>query len=220
MEAFARISAMPFLDPRKPYPITLADGTPYCETVQLAAVIDHPRMEIGDFSYFTHSGTAEETAAILAPYLYPFSQEQLVIGRFVQIAREAIIITSSANHAMSGVTTYPFRVFSPDTISGYQDLPFHDTVIGHDVWIGHGATIMPGVTIGSGAIIAARAVVTRHVPPYSIVGGNPARLIRMRFTDEQIADLLTLAWWDWPLDRIERALPHLESGDIAALKAF
>lgn len=209
---------MPFLNPRQAYPITLADGTPYGETVQLAAVIDHPRMEIGDFSYFTHSGKADETAAILAPYLYPFSQERLVIGRFVQIAREAIIITSSANHAMSGVTTYPFRVFSPETIDGYQDLPFQDTVVGHDVWIGHGATIMPGVTIGSGAIIAARAVVTRDVPPYAIVGGNPATVIRMRFTDEEIAVLLALAWWDWPLDKIERALPHLESGDIAALR--
>lgn len=208
---------MPFLDPRQPHPIMLADGTPYRETVQLAAVIDHPRMEVGDFSYFTHSSRAEETAQILAPYLYPFSQERLVIGRFVQIAREAIIITSSANHAMTGITTYPFRVFSPETIDGYQDLPFHDTVVGHDVWIGNGATIMPGVTIGSGAIIAARAVVTRDVPPYAIVGGNPATVIRMRFTDEEITDLLTLAWWDWPLDKIERALPHLESGDIAAL---
>lgn len=209
---------MPFLDPRQPHPITLTDGTPYRETVQLAAVIDHPRMEVGDFSYFTHSGRAEETAQILAPYLYPFSQERLVIGRFVQIAREAIIITSSANHAMTGVTTYPFRVFSPETIDGYQHLPFHDTVVGHDVWIGHGATIMPGVTIGSGAVIAARAVVTRDVPPYAIVGGNPATVIRQRFSDEDISDLLALAWWDWPLDRIERALPHLESGDIAALK--
>ena len=209
---------MPFLDPRQPHPITLADGTPYRETVQLAAVIDHPRMAVGDFSYFTHSGRAEETVQILAPYLYPFSQERLIIGRFVQIAREAIIITSSANHAMTGVTTYPFRVFSPQTIDGYQDLPYRDTVIGHDVWIGHGATIMPGVTIGSGSIIAARAIVTRDVPPYAIVGGNPATVIRQRFSDEDISDLLALAWWDWPLDRIERALPHLESGDIAALK--
>ncbi|MFN3717662.1 MAG: CatB-related O-acetyltransferase [Rhizobium rhizophilum] len=208
---------MPFLDPRQPYPITLADCIPYRETVQLAAVIDHPRMQIGDFSYFTHSGKADETAAILVPYLYPFSQERLMIGRFVQIAREAMIITSSANHAMSGVTTYPFRVFSPDTITDDQDLPFKDTVIGHDVWVGHGATIMPGVTIGSGAIIAARAVVTRDVPPYAIVGGNPATVIRKRFTDEEIADLLALAWWDWPLDKIERALPHLESGDVGAL---
>lgn len=209
---------MPFLDARQPYPITLANGTPYRETVQLAAVIDHPRMEIGDFSYFTHSGKVDETAAILAPYLYPFSRERLVIGRFVQIAREAICITSSANHAMSGVTTYPFRVFSPQTIDGYQDLPYRDTVIGHDVWIGHGATIMPGVTIGPGSIIAARAVVTQNVPPYTIVGGNPATMIRQRFSEAEIADLLALAWWDWPLDKIERALRHLESGDFAALK--
>ncbi|GEO85443.1 MULTISPECIES: CatB-related O-acetyltransferase [Alphaproteobacteria] len=209
---------MPLLNPELAFPITLAGGTPYRQTMYLKNVIDHPRMEIGDFSYFSHSAPAEETADILAPYLYPFSREKLTIGKFVQIARGAFFITSSANHAMGGLTTYPFRVFNPDTIGGYDDLPFKDTVVGHDIWIGHNATIMPGVTIGHGAIVAAASVVTHDVPPYAIVGGNPARLIRMRYPDEVIAELLQTAWWDWPLDKVEANLAALECGDIKALR--
>ncbi|MBC2772178.1 CatB-related O-acetyltransferase [Rhizobium sp. AQ_MP] len=207
---------MPLLDPYALHPITLPDGTIYRDTVHLARAVNHPRMEIGEFSYFTHSGSVEQTAEILAPYLGHGCREKLVIGKFAQIARGCYFITSSANHPMGGITTYPFRIFRPETF-GYKDLPVRDTILGHDVWMGHGATVMPGVSIGHGAIVGAGSVVARDVPPYAIVGGNPARLIRMRFTDEQIADLLTLAWWDWPLDKIERALPHLESGDIAAL---
>ena len=173
-------------------------------------------MEIGDFSYYTHSGKVEETAGILAPYLFPNSKEKLVIGRYAQIARGSYFISADANHPMDGVTTYPFRIFRPETF-GYANLPYRDTVVGHDVWIGHNATIMSGVTIGHGAIVAAEAVVTRDVPPYGIVGGNPARLIRMRYADEVIAELLNIAWWDWPLEKVEANLAALESGDIAAL---
>ncbi|CDZ36492.1 CatB-related O-acetyltransferase [Neorhizobium galegae] len=208
---------MPLLDATATHPITLPDGRLYRDTVYLKNVIDHPRMEIGDFSYYTHSGEPEDTAGILAPYLFRSSLERLVIGKFVQIARGSYFITSSANHPMTGFTAYPFRIFKPETF-GYKDLPVRDTIVGHDVWIGHNAAIMPGVTIGHGAIVAAASVVARDVPPYAVVGGNPAGLIRMRYPAEIIAELLELAWWDWPIDKIEANLPALESGDLAALK--
>lgn len=208
---------MPLLDATATHPITLPDGRLYRDTVYLKNVIDHPRMEIGDFSYFTHSGEPDETAGILAPYLFRDSRERLVIGKFVQIARGSYFITSSANHPMTGFTTYPFRIFKPETF-GYKDLPVRDTIIGNDVWIGHNAAIMPGVNIGHGAIVAAASVVARDVPPYAVVGGNPAGLIRVRYPAEIIAELLELAWWDWPIDKIEANLSALESGDLAALK--
>lgn len=209
---------MALLDAKAVYPITLPDGTVFKETVHLNNVIDHPRMEIGDFSYYTHSGKLEDTAAILAPFLGHEVRERLVIGKFAQIARGSYFITSSANHPMTGFTTYPFRIFKPETF-GYKDLPVKDTVVDHDVWIGQNAAIMPGVHIGSGAIVAAASVVTRNVPPYAVVGGNPARVIRMRYSEEMIEELLRLAWWDWPLDKIEANLEALTSGDIAKLKS-
>ncbi|MBW9054846.1 CatB-related O-acetyltransferase [Rhizobium mesosinicum] len=208
---------MPLLDANSVFPITYPDGRVSKATVYLKNVIDHPRMEIGDYSYFTHYGKLEETAEILAPYLGPSCRERLVIGKFVQIARGSYFITSSANHPMGGITTYPFRIFKPETF-GYKDLPVKDTVVEHDVWIGHDAVIMPGVRIGAGAIVAASSVVTRDVPPYAVVGGNPASIIRMRYPVEVISEVLDLAWWDWPIDKIEANLPALESGDLAALK--
>lgn len=208
---------MALLDSNAIHPITLPDGTVYRDTVSLKNVIDHPCMEIGDYSYYTHSGKPEDTAAILAPYLGHGVRERLVIGKFVQIARGSYFITSSANHPMNGFTTYPFRVFKTETF-GYKDLPVKDTIVGHDVWIGHDAAIMPGVHIGAGAIVAAASVVTRDVPLYAVVGGNPASVIRMRYSNEVISELLDLAWWDWPIDKIEANLTALTSGDLAALR--
>jgi virginiamycin A acetyltransferase len=207
---------MPFIDANSIFPITHPDGTVSRTTIFLKNVVNHPRMEIGDYTYFTHYGKLGETGEILAPYLFRGSREKLVIGKFVQIARGSYFITSSANHPMWGVTTFPFRIFRPETF-GYEDLPVKDTVVGHDVWIGHDAVVMPGVHIGAGAIIAARSVVTRNVPAYSIVGGNPAAVIRMRFEDDVISKLLEIAWWDWPIEKIEANIPVLERGDLSTL---
>ncbi|MGX1260031.1 CatB-related O-acetyltransferase [Sinorhizobium fredii] len=203
---------MALLDANAVNPITLPDGTVYRDTVYLKNVIDHPRMEIGDFSYYTHSGKPEDTAGILAPYLGHSVRERLVIGKFVQIARGSYFITSSANHPMAGFTTYPFRIFKPETF-GYKDLPVKDTIVDHDVWIGQNAAIMPGVHIGAGAIVAAASVVARDVPPYAVVGGNP-----VRYSSEVISELLRLAWWDWPIEKIEANLTALSSGDMATLR--
>jgi virginiamycin A acetyltransferase len=210
------------LDPSLRYPVLLPDGTAVTTMVHLNRVIDHPGITVGDFTYANDFDPPSDWAARLAPYLYPGAPERLVIGRFCQIAHGVRFITASANHDMSGLTTFPFPVFDPVTIDGYKasfaGLP--DTEIGHDVWIGHGALILPGVRIGSGAIIGAGAVVTRDVAAYTVVGGNPARRIRPRFPPEDVARLLALAWWDWPLDRIRRAVPALLSPDLAQLEAM
>ncbi|MDR6757944.1 virginiamycin A acetyltransferase [Mycoplana sp. BE70] len=210
---------MPLLNSTLAHPITAPDGTVIRNTVYLRNVIDHPRIEVGDYSYASDFSCPDDWAATLAPYLFDFSQEKLVIGRFVQIAHGVRFITSSANHPMDGFTTYPFRIFNLAATGGYADLPFNDTVIGHDVWLGHGAQVMPGVTIGPGAIVAAGAVVTRDVEPYTIVGGNPGAPIRKRFGDEVISTLLDLAWWDWDPERIERNIAALESADLVALRS-
>lgn len=210
---------MPLLNMDAVHPITAPDGTVITNTVYLQNVIDHPRITVGAYSYASNFTPQTNWAQILAPYLFPISKEKLVIGKFCQFAHGTTFITSSANHPMGGFSTYPFRVFKPETMIDYINLPSRDTVVGHDVWIGHNATIMPGVTIASGAIIASGAVVTKDVAPYTIVGGNPAQVIRQRFSDEVIADLMAIAWWDWPIDRIEANLAVIEGADIEALRS-
>lgn len=207
------------LDATRRYPIALPDGTPITNTVHLSVAISHPRFTAGDYSYFSHFHMPEDPLSVLAPYLFPFSKERLTIGKFCQFAHATTFITSSANHPMGGFSTYPFRVFNPETMAGYIDLPAKDTVVGNDVWIGYGAIIMPGVTIGDGAIIATGAVVTKDVPPYAIAGGNPAQVVRQRFSDAVIADLLAIRWWDWPVETIEANLSLIEGADIEGLKS-
>jgi acetyltransferase-like isoleucine patch superfamily enzyme len=144
----------------------------------------------------------------------------LRVGAFCSIA-DNVQIFLGGNHRTDWITTYPFSAFRPDA-RRFAGMPQTkgDIVIGNDVWIGDGATILSGVTIGDGAVIGARAVIAKDVPPYAVMIGNPARLLRRRFTEPQIEQLLRLAWWNWPDAKIDRAMPHLMAGDVEALVAF
>ncbi|MEI9903602.1 MAG: hypothetical protein WDN06_06155 [Asticcacaulis sp.] len=143
------MTAMPLLDRSARHPIRLPDGTAVPTAVYLNQVIDHPRMAIGDYSYASNLTAPSDWAQTLAPYLFAFSRERVTIGRFCQFAHGTTFITSSANHPMAGFSTYPFRVFKPETMAAYLDLPVKDTVIGNDVWTGHGVMVMPGVTLAT-----------------------------------------------------------------------
>lgn len=209
----------PFASPDTLHPVRLPDGSPHLGTVFLRPAIRHPRWRIGDYSYASAHRPPEDWAAHLAPYLYEFSSENLVIGRFCQIADGVQFITASANHRHDGFTSYPFAIFGGGGMDGRASLPAPgaDTVIGHDVWIGTGARILPGARIGTGSIVGAGAVVGGAIPPYSVVVGNPGRVSRGRFAAEVIDRLLALAWWDWPIERILSCEGALCSGDPALL---
>lgn len=211
----------PFLRADAAHPVVFPDGSTHTKTVFLNRVIDHPNIQIGDYTYYSDFDEVTEHAVHIAPYLFAGSRERLIIGKFCQIAHGSRFITASANHPMGGFSTYPFSIFNPDTMDAYGDLALQwgDTVIGNDVWIGYGATILPGVTIGNGAIIGAKSVVARDVGPYEIVGGNPARIIRPRFDAKTIGSLQRVCWWDWPIDHIQTHRGAIEGADIAALEA-
>ena len=211
----------PFLDASLRHPIVLPDGTPHAGTVHLSQVIDHPNITVGDYSYYSGFETPADYAAALAPYLYPGAPEHLSIGRFCQIAHGVRIVTSSANHAMDGFSTYPFAVFNPELIGSYASAIGNqsDTFIGNDVWLGFESVLMPGVRVGNGAIIAARTVVTRDVPDYAIVAGNPGSVVRMRFPDDIVQRLLAVAWWEWDIDRIGRNATAITGAEIEELEA-
>ena len=214
------------LDPSKKYPMVMPDGTVIPQVVHLKSVIHHPRIEVGDHSYYHNFSELEDYAAAIAPYIFPLSPERLVIGKFAQIAHGVRFITSSANHAMDGFSTYPFLNFMMTEETTEDDFREFfktaatkgDTVIGNDVWIGMDAVVMPGVTIGDGAIVSARSVVVKDVAPYTIVGGNPAKLVKRRFPDEVTAALLDIRWWDWPIEVIEKNLRLITGSDIEALQ--
>ncbi|MTH97338.1 CatB-related O-acetyltransferase [Roseibium sp. RKSG952] len=208
---------MPLPDPSRRYPITLPDGSDHRGTVFLSQAIDHPRFQAGAFSYASDFDAPDDWAFRLAPYLFPFSREKLVLGKFCQIAHGVRFITASANHATDGLTCFPFPVFDPDRMAGYQP-DSRDTVIGNDVWIGFGAMILPGARIGNGAIIGAGSVVRGEIPPYAIVTGNPAEVRRFRFDPETVERLQALNWWDWPAESVALAEEALLSGDINALE--
>jgi virginiamycin A acetyltransferase len=181
-------------------------------------------VEVGDFTYYDDPHHARDFFA--RNLLYNIGGgTRLVIGKFGAIATGARFMFADANHAMGGPSTYPFGVFGGAFADALPlaDYPWReagDTVVGHDVWIGTEALVMPGVRIGHGAVIGARSVVTRDVPDYAVAAGNPARVVRRRCDEATAARLVALGWWDWPVERIARAVPLLVKGSVAELEAF
>lgn len=211
-----------FASPKAVHPISNPDGTPYTGTVFLSPAVDHPRMQVGAYTYASAFDLPQDWAARLAPYLFDFSPERLIIGKFCQIADGVTFITASANHRFDGISSYPFAIFDDGPNEGRPSLPEagKDTIVGNDVWFGQGAKVLPGARIGDGVIVGAGAVVGGTVPDYAIVAGNPAQLIRPRFSADQITQLKQIAWWDWPIEKILAHEALIMAGDVAALAAI
>lgn len=209
------------MSPVLPDPSVLHPMPGQSRVVLLKPLVTSPLIEVGEYSYYDDPDdpTAFETRNVL----YHYGPEKLVIGRFCALGTGVRFIMNGANHRMDGLSTFPFPIMGGswaehfDLITGLPDRG--DTVVGNDVWMGHSAMIMPGVRIGHGAVVASGAVVVDDVPDYGIVGGNPAKVIRSRYSESDIARLLALAWWDWPAERLTRHLRTIMSGTIADLEA-
>ena len=187
-----------------PKPTTTFPLPNYYRLCFLKNIITNPNIIVGDFTYYDDF---EDVANFEknVKYHFDFIGDKLIIGKFCQIASGATFIMNGGNHVTEGVSTFPFQIFGEgwsDAMDGKAYPTKGDTVIGNDVWVGYDATIMPGVNIGHGAIIASKAVVTKNVPPYAIVGGNPAKVVKMRFSESEIEKLLEMAWWDWPIEKV------------------
>lgn len=184
-------------------------------------VVTNPNIIIGNYTYYDDFRNPEKFEENVL-YHYEFLGDKLIIGKFCSIGNGAKFIMNGANHKMKSFVNFPFGIFRDGWevgIPDLKDLPFKgDTVIGNDVWIGYDVIIMPGVTIGDGAIIGARSVITKDVPPYAIVGGNPAEFIRNRFDDEVIKLLLEIQWWNWDIEKITKSIPILCSDNVEELK--
>ena len=192
--------------------------------ITLDRQIENPNIIAGRYSYYSgyyHGHSFDDCARYLLP---DPGVDRLVIGSFCSIGSgAAFIMAGNQGHRNDWVSTFPFFWMNEvpafaGAENGYQ--PAGDTVIGNDVWIGAEAIIMPGVTIGDGAVIGTRALVTRNVEPYAIVGGNPAKVLRKRFDDAEIALLRELTWWNWSDAQLSQAMPFLTSGDINTLHHY
>ena len=196
------------------------------QTIYLNAVIKDPQIEVGDYTIyndFIADPLLFEKNNVL--YHYPIHREKLIIGKFCSIACGTKFLFNCANHTLKSLSTYTFPLFYEEWELEKSNITTAwdnkgNIVIGNDVWIGYEAVIMAGVHIGDGAIIAARAVVTKDVPPYTIVGGTPAKEIRKRFDAEVIEQLLTQKWWDWSTDKIHQCLPYIAEGKLDELLAM
>ena len=202
---------------KKPNANTIHPIDGYDKEIYIKPTIKNENIIVGEFSYI-----ADYEFESHVTHLYSFNNDKLIIGKFCQIASGVEFIMNGANHQMNSVSTFPFY-----TLEGWKQTPpttkdLHlkgDTIIGNDVWVGQNATILLGVHIGDGAIIGANSVVGSNVEPYTIVAGNPARMIRKRFDDELIDILEKLKWWDKSVDEINNLIPLLTSSDLKKVKA-
>ena len=213
---------MPAPDPTQLYPAVYgpnygrAQGWP---AVFLKPLVQSPFIEVGDYSYY--ADPTDPTGFERNNILFHYGPDKLVIGRYCALARDVRFVMGAASHRM-GLSTYPFPMCGCDWMDAMDlfaervDRP--DTVLGNDVWLGYGVTVMAGVRIGDGAIVAARSVVSSDVPPYAIVAGNPARLVRRRHSADQIERLLDIAWWHWPVELVTEHVRTIMGDDVDALE--
>lgn len=196
-------------------------------TVYLKNVITDPSIEVGEYTiYDDFENDPRDFQRNNVLYHYPeCNHDKLKIGKFCSIACGAKFIFNAGNHSLKSLSTYPFPIFfeewglPTDTASIARAWDDHgDIVIGNDVWIGYEAVIFAGVTIGDGAIIGTRAVVTKDVPPYTVVGGVPAKPIRRRFDRQTEECLRKLRWWDWDEQKIARNIEAIQTGDMDKLE--
>lgn len=201
-------------NPNEPYP--MRDHRRVCF---IKNFVKSPNIIVGDYSYYDDPIDPE---GFERNVLYNYGREKLIIGKFCAIAANVKFIMNGANHKLDGISTYPFPAFGngwEKAMDKLINLPSRgDTIIGNDVWIGYEAVIMPGVKIGDGAVIAAKSVVVKDIPPYVIVGGNPASLIKQRFSESEIQMLLEIKWWDWEIEKITRNIHLIMESDITALR--
>jgi virginiamycin A acetyltransferase len=205
-----------------PNPTTIFPLNGYERLCFLKNIIKNPNIEVGDFTYYDDFENVENFEKNVR-YHFDFTGDKLKIGKFCMIASDVSFIMNGANHLTEGLSSYPFAVFGGDWEAAMEGKTYPnrgDIVVGNDVWLGYKSVVMSGVTIGDGAIIGAYSVVTKDVPPYAIVGGNPAKIIRNRFSDSDVERLLKLAWWDWDFDKISRNVQHLTGNNLDALEGI
>jgi virginiamycin A acetyltransferase len=203
-----------------PNPHTIFPLAGYERLCFLKNVVKHPQIEIGDYTYYDDFEQVSNFEKNVR-YLFEFSGDKLQIGKFCAIASGVTFLMNGGNHMVDAISTFPFSIFGSgweNALEGKNWPSKGNTVVGNDVWIGYNSVITPGIRIGDGAVIGACSVVTKDVEPYSIVGGNPAREIRRRFSDEHIRVLLEARWWDWPPEKITRNLSILTGNDPDALR--
>ena len=206
----------------KPNPKKLFPRSNDRSTCYLKNSITNPNIIVGDFTFYNDFDNPELFESQNVLYQYPINNDKLIIGKFCSIACGAKFIFNAANHTLNSFSTYPFPLFAEEWDRNLKVIDSWDNkgdiVIGNDVWIGFDAIIMSGVSIGDGAIIGTRSVVTKDIPPYAIVGGIPAKIIRKRFDDVTIEWLREVQWWNWSPEKIKENLPIILNADIDKLK--